>query len=252
MRGLKIINETSVPVATMARYREANLCLPVAASLPRKSDRLAIVGSGLSIRERFQEIADFNGEVWAINGAFGWLRDHGVEATFFSIDPLPIVGAFSQGARRVILASQCDPAVFGARIGEGAEICCIRREDVGGFSAVGAVVVALDCGFKEISLFGCECSFKPEAVHVDGRTLDETFIVVGVGDEEFLTRPAYYQQALGLSAMIGRAPAIKERSGGLLGALVSCFDPQGEAPETPWLDAMDEMTLDLNPGVMIG
>lgn len=236
MIGLTVINETPVSDATLAGYREANLCLPLSSMPEVRSSKLAIVGSGPSLRQHFQELADFDGEIWAINGAWGWLHSHGVEATFFSIDPLPIVAAFSQGAKKVILASQCDPAVFGARMHDGARVTRITREALGGFSAVGASVFARDVGFKEVSLFGCECSFKPEQVHVDGRQLDEVFFIIGVGEDEFLTRMPYYQQALGLSAIIAEYPGLfHERSGGLLGALVGCFDQAGIPPEMPWV-----------------
>lgn len=232
MSQVWINNELPVSAGTLEAYREANLRLPLFSLPAQRAEKLAIVGSGPSLRKHFQEIADFDGDVWAINGAWRWLADHGVEAIFFSIDPLPIVSRFAKGAKRCILASQCDPEVFAELQGSGTEMFRLEREVLGGFSATGAAITALEAGYEKIFVYGCECSTTE---HVDGRSTDEIQLVIGVGEEEFLTRPAYYQQAIELSRFIGNYPRrFKERSGGLLAALVGCFDLNGSPPEMPW------------------
>lgn len=221
---MKIVVQSPLPPATMQGYREANrgLPLPQVAGTARK-EKLAIVGSGLSLRSRFHELADFDGEIWAINGAWGWLREHGIEATFFSVDPMPIIAKHSKGATDLVLATQCDPAMVEERRAEGARIRLWDGVNFGLASAHGAVFAAVDCGFKHITLYGCECSFiAGSATHVNDAPLDDTGVVVECNGKDFYTRAAYYGQALVLAELISPFPGVfEERSGGLLGEMVA-------------------------------
>ena len=60
-------------------------------------EKIAIVGGGRSIYRSWDEIRKFR-HVLAINATHKTLRQFGVEATFISVDPLPIVAELAEGA----------------------------------------------------------------------------------------------------------------------------------------------------------
>lgn len=239
---VKIENRPALGLEVTTNYREANLRLPLLSSREaRTAPHLAIVGSGPSLRKHFRELQDFQGDVWAINGAWRWLQEHGLETTFFSADPLPIVAEHSRGTERLILSAQCDPLVFAQHMAYGAKLFRFDALRSGLSSCSAAIVAALECGYDKIVVYGCECSSDSEILHVDGRGYEhEGVIEVGVGEESFFTRPAYYYQALELSKMIGGSPQVEERSGGLLGALVGCY-------EGPRYEVFDFVLIEDNP-----
>lgn len=193
-------------------------------------ERLAIVGSGLSVKGALEELREWKGEIWAINGAWKWLEERGVPATFFSIDPLDAVVGFAERASRLVLQSSVTPKVFNSAIVREAQIWLYDPSSYqGSASSIGAAFAAIQAGYKEISFFGCECSYPPERVHLHTAQLDRESVVVDVLGEGFLTRAVYYYQALELSHLIRTFPgAFKERSGGLLGAMVAI--PGDESP----------------------
>lgn len=189
---------------------------------PARFSKLAIVGSGPSIEEELKTLQQWDGEIWAINGAWRWLRDRGVEAIFFTIDPTESIIVLAEAAPNLILHANVHPKVFKEALFRGARIRLFNPPHyTGGYSAIGAAFAAFMVGFPETTFFGCECSHVPERVHVHSDQRFSCPIVVGVADAEFLTRAVYYHQCLELSQLIRAFPKqLKERSGGMLRAMV--------------------------------
>lgn len=90
--------------------------LPTVKQSPARAGQLAIVASGPSVREHLAELKSWPDEIWAINGAYDYLLDHGIVAQgFFAIDPLPGLADYVRRANQATtfyIASTSDLSVF--------------------------------------------------------------------------------------------------------------------------------------------
>ncbi|HYF54043.1 MAG TPA: hypothetical protein VEA41_07280 [Salinarimonas sp.] len=193
---------------------------------------LAIVGAGPSVKERLEQLLNWPGDIWAINGAWDVLRANGIKSTFFAIDPLPVIAKFAvSGPSDAILATRCDPAVFDAMKGR---VRVVDLDDPttkfagGTTAATWAPYIGLRAGHKRIAFFGCEGSFPPDAsTHAGWSDGLYELIVVSCDGKEFGTQPSLLVQAEMLADMVAWAPHVfEDRSGGLLSALIN--DPDYE------------------------
>jgi hypothetical protein len=185
------------------------------------SERLAVIGGGASIADRLDEIRRFDGERWAINGAFRWCSERGMESTFFSVDARPVVVPMAQGAKRAVLALRCDPALFAIPHVEIAD----ASDLIGPSSATTAPLVAIKRGHRHMTFFGCESCYSVRAGPSPSPVDYQDRLLVRVGDAEFLTNPGLLMQAEMLAEIIRSAPHVfSEQSGGLLRALIACPD----------------------------
>jgi hypothetical protein len=193
--------------------------------------RLAVVGGGPSIKRRVDEIKAFDGDIWAINGAWGWCRAHDICATFISADPHPIVAKWANGATRALLEAHCDPSAFAvlkdadvAVFDAGLEPGMIRAASS---TASSTPHLAVRMGYREVTLYGCDSSYQLNATtHAFQHEQRADELLVVCDGKEYLTAPDFYMQAQELSHYIRDVPQfIKERSGGLLRAMV---DAKGE------------------------
>jgi hypothetical protein len=198
-------------------YREAKATGP----------RLAVVGGGLSINEHVASLQAWDGEVWAINGALAWCRDNGIDATFFAVDPDPIVARWAVGAKRAVLEQAVHPTVLQVLQTNGCEIFCFDAGvEAGAVRAAGSAAsavphVAIRMGFREVTFFGCEGSYQPDRSHAYQNEAREQEMIIEVEGEDFLTAPDFYVYSLALAEYIREVPEfIKEESGGLLRALI--------------------------------
>lgn len=206
-----------VPWETLARnvaYAKS-LGLP---SVQARAPTLAVVGGGPSVAQHYEELRNWSGEIWAINGTYRWLASHGVSCRFFSTDPLPGVADLCSGSDAV-LALRCDPGAFDAVA--GAETVDIEDMPRGPTTASCAPLLAAMCGFHQVSMFGCEGSFG-ETTHAYGTPRDVRLLKVACDGQEFLTSPQMMMQVEYLADIIRAAPRFcADRSGGLLSACVS-------------------------------
>lgn len=179
-----------------------------------RSGPLAVVGGGHSIHAYVETLRRWKGEIWAINGAWGWLRDRGIEATFYTCDPLERTALFSQGARKAIAFSLAHPLLWNVPD-------CEMLDEKPWFtaSAPNATQMAIPLGFESVTFFGCDCSYSDDTHAYETHPVNWS-LVVECGGMEYLTVPAYYIQALELERIIKTTPFFRERSGGLLRALV--------------------------------
>lgn len=188
-----------------------------------ETPRLAVVGGGPSIADRLEEIRAFDGDIWAINGAWKWLKDRGVDAWFYTLDPSELTIAHGAGATKAMLATMCHPKVFENL--KGAHIECVHIGE-GGFengptSASTAPYIGLERGYREFFFYGCECSCAG-STHAYGNFNLENHLRVSCGGEEFDITSDFVMQAELLGAMIRAAPHVfKDCSGGLLAAVIA-------------------------------
>lgn len=176
--------------------------------------RLAVVGSG---EIDWDALKRFDGEVWAINRAYHWCQERGIDATFYAVDASPIIAEWARGAMRAVLATRCDPATFDAVKGAYVELCEVPANG-GPSAATCAVMIAIERGHREIHWFGC----GSHVADVDAPRFRQSLLKVRANGCEFLTDPGLVMQAEYLADVIRAAPHLfHDRSGGLLAALVA-------------------------------
>lgn len=191
--------------------------------------RLAVVGGGPSIVRHLHEIRSYT-DIWAINGACGFLREHGIESTLFSVDPTELLTERVRGARRAILASRCHLRVFEALKGCDIQLFDILQDAVGerGFwGSVSSVMTVFDLapymGYRDADFYGCEGSYS-EGTHayMNDKDISEYAFYVECGGQEYLTGPDLYQQTRELSKLLRFThDRFKDKSGGLLTAMIA-------------------------------
>lgn len=190
---------------------------------------LAVVGGGPSIIEHLDEVREF-ADVWAINGACGFLREHGIESTLLSLDPVDFLAPRVAGARKALLCSRCHPEVFRTLLGADITLFDAVNDlaEGGMWASVSTATVvfhlATTLGFRQTTFFGCEGSFAQKShAYMDEAELQEYRFVVDVNGEHFLTAPDLYMLTTQMAFFLRRSinNAFTERSGGLLRALVA-------------------------------
>lgn len=137
-------------------------------------------------------------------------------------DPHPRMADYVKGAKRAIVASQCDPAVFAAL--NGSEILLADKEtsNLGSTAAVVAMVLGVTEAGDEVRLFGCEGCYA-ETTHADEDIPQPHLLTVLVNGQVYRTNPQMLIQSEEIAWIMRLAkPGIFiDRSGGLLGALIA-------------------------------
>lgn len=192
-----------------------------------ESDRLAVVGGGPSIHQTMEMVRAFDGEVWAINGAYWFLKEHGIEATFFSIDPSVSVARYvNSSVKRAVISTFNAPEVF--ELLKGADLCVADLDVLGNgpTTSTTAPHISLEMGHRHITFFGCEGSFPEKGTHAYANCVPpDSYLMVKVGGHEFRSSPDMLMQAEFLAELIRAAPGVyAEESGGLLRALIANSD----------------------------
>lgn len=183
--------------------------------------RLAVVGGGPSINTQVEVLQNWDGDIWAINGAWKWCKERGIKATFFACDPHPIVAQWSQGADRAILEQSCDVEAF-------AVSADIYTFDAGpnGIAAYASTAscaphLAIRMGYRSVTLFGCESSYQFDSSHAYMNEKRKEQMIVRADGGDYLTAPDLFLQVVGLANYVSEVPEfLNERSGGLLRAMV--------------------------------
>jgi hypothetical protein len=195
-----------------------NLSLSAEYPLFTGKGSLAVVGGGHSVLDRIEEIRAFPGDIWAINGAWKWCRDNGIEAYFYSIDPSPLVTPMVGGT--AVLAGHCDPGAFKA----ADKAYRILEPFPGPTSAVAATAAAINAGYESVTFYGCEGCYQGATSHVYGDLRIPDLVRVQCG-ESYLTKLEMILQTEQLAGVLKRFPEIySERSGGFLTALLEHGD----------------------------
>lgn len=209
---IRFVGVNPVSGSTLRRNRKA---LGVYPRPPRATQPvLTVIGGGASALAAPEAP---EGDVWAINGAWKWCRDRGVNATLFTIDP-----KFLVPADIAILGDSCNP-ILARQCGQVfvQPLAGLMR---GTTSATAVPHVSALAGYSDVRFFGCEGSFGAQT-HTF-KDIDGSRLTVRCGGTEFVTNPQMLMQCEVLAEIIRTFPKVyKDRSGGLLGAMITDPDP---------------------------
>lgn len=187
---------------------------------------LAIVGGGPSIVDKLHEIREF-ADIWAVNGACGYLRKHGIESTLLSLDPCDFLAPRVKGATKALLATRCHPDVFATLKGADITVFDAVNDTADGIWASCATVTAsfhlgTMLGYRKFVFFGCEGSYSEQThAYMNEAELQDYRFVVECGGNRYLTAPDLYMLTQQMAVFFKRSNgSITERSGGLLRAMI--------------------------------
>lgn len=211
-----------VAVEVMRKHAEINRARGLPGVECRDRPPLAVVGGGHSLAHALDELRAWTGEIWACGSPYQWLTVHAIESVFFNADPMDETIDLARGASKALLADTVNPGVFDV-VGS-AEIFDLNDYGHGNTSASISAHLAISRGHKEVTYFGCDSSFEG-STHLYKDEDWEAHILVECNGQQFRTKPQLLMQAEMLSAFIRMAPHVfKERSGGLLSAMVESED----------------------------
>ena len=166
--------------------------------------KVAIVGSGPSLRETIEELKTFNGTIIAINSAYDILLDNGIQPTIFlSMDGQEVLNKYLQNKNSstiYYLASNCAPEVFDNLKDNEVVLWHCRTNDidypededhlvVGSGSLIAAVRVAKRLGYRDIHIFGSDCSYVDTLYAHDKKVIPSPSIVIQANGKEFISTP---------------------------------------------------------------
>jgi hypothetical protein len=231
----KIAFQGNIPVSNDDLLRHVahskSLGYPEVSECETHDRRLAVVGGGPSIVDHLDEIRGFS-DIWAINGACGFLREHGIDSTLLSLDPCDFLAPRVAGAQKALLASRCHPDVFEAL--KGADITLFDATtdaEKGMWASVSTVTVAFHLatvlGYRKTVFYGCEGSYSDKThAYMNEAELQDYRFVVRCGGKDYLTAPDLYMLTTQMAIFLRMAinDSFTERSGGLLRALVENED----------------------------
>lgn len=251
--------------------RAANLQKSLARGLswierqPARTGKLAIVGSGPSVRDRLDKLKVWDGEIWAVNGAYDYLLSQGIVPDgFWGIDPLPGLAEYVKNARpetTFYIAGSCDPSVFDVLEGYKVALWFPACDDLvypeGALQVPGGVTVltrapfaAYDLGWRDITLFGADSSFDDKLewryCYDDGTYKEDSrgelnFVQVEQGGPVFVSEATLINQVTNLGIIKGVfGDVLKFDCDGLIAAHLSApmneIDKDGNVigPCTEW------------------
>lgn len=170
--------ESLLPVTDdeFARNLRVNLerDIPRCEPLPeRENNRLAIVGSGPSVRDYLDEIKSFDA-IWAINGAYNFLQDNGIVADFVGCDPLVGLDDYLKHPNPqsvFYLAGTCDATTFEAVKGHDVRMWFLKSDNLkyppGLWTVTGGTTCLLRApflahmqGFRDLTIYGADSSYE--------------------------------------------------------------------------------------------
>lgn len=190
---------------------------------------LAVVGGGPSIKNHVEELRNWPGGVWAINGAVQWCLKNGIKASFFTIEREPreeFYWRYAKGVKHAVLATLCRPVLFDLLLSQKAAVEVFDLAQHGGFgsgtsSATAIPMVAWSRGHEAVHLFGCESSWET-AQHAYKDETNPVYMLVQIGPQTFNTSPQFVWQAQVLARYVNEFPGlIVDRSGGMLSAMIA-------------------------------
>lgn len=213
----------NVSNAQIASNRKVNRArgIPKVGTLPVKP-RLAIVGGGPDLGPFVDELKCFDGDIWAINGAYKWCKSSGIDATFYGIDPsfrlLPLV----RNVHKAVLADTVHQSVFenlGAKV---IEIAWTGPSDIkhSTTAAATAPMIAAERGHRHVTFYGCQSSFTAVTTHMyKNDALSKIWIKCG--DVEYVSCPQFIMQAEFLAGLVRGLPkGLAVRGQGFLSSLI--------------------------------
>ena len=198
-----------------AEERRANMAAslargyPVVTKLPANGKSLAIVGGGPSVADDLEELRNFKGEIWAVNGSLDWLMGHGIKA-----DGYVMSDAHETRMVRYLhgnidttyyIASMCHPSVFEALEGKNVILWHVGDRDLlppkgqgwipGGPTVMTrAPVLAHALGYRDVHLYGVDSSNEGNRHHVYSTAEGEDEVAVELDGVIYRTGLVYVHQ----------------------------------------------------------
>lgn len=214
----------STPTVSQAG-RDANAKVIEAFGLPkhRGAGRLAVVGGGPSIRQHIEELRDWDGAIWAVNGTINWCLDHGIDAAFYTADAASasIWPYDLSRVTRAVLAPDVAPDLISYLLKNGADVSLTGPIHSGPTSANASDYISLESGYTGVTYFGCEGCFDEGDTHAFNSVSIPDWVGVEVRGEYFRTKAEFISQSVMLANVIRAFPTIyTDKSGGLLRAMV--------------------------------
>jgi hypothetical protein len=221
---INIIGECGESLSTLQRYADTCAGLDRIEKQQPHGRKLAVVGGGSSALENLDELKSWDGEIWSINSTGAWLKSHGIDSTFFSVDPGPLGNFNTQGMEKALIATCCHPEL--RKKFQSVHLFDMYETSKDGMaggvtSATRAPSVAIHLGYYDITFYGCEGSFDLDKSHVDRHEHSDDLLIIRAGGKEYITRLEMVMQSENLSELIRLAPNVfKSKSGGLLDAMI--------------------------------
>ncbi|MGE0629163.1 MAG: 6-hydroxymethylpterin diphosphokinase MptE-like protein [Hyphomicrobiaceae bacterium] len=227
--------EVDACVASNQRQVNSSSCyergLPGVAYEKPKGIPLAIVASGPSAKDYLDRFRKWRGEVWAINGAFGWLLSEGIKPhAFIGMDPEPFLVDYLKETPdcTYYIANQCDAAVFDHLNDRKVVTWHVMDPTVqipigqvpirGGSTCLGrAPMVGCLLGFTDIHLYGGDSSFVGDTGYAYGGAPREGACFAELKKKKYTTTRQMLVQAYEIAEMIKDFPgSITIHGSGLL------------------------------------
>jgi len=239
--------------------RNIGRALPWLTERDPRPETLAIVAGGPSLAYRWPELLTFDGDILALNNAYGFLLERDINPDYFML--LDARAENAEFLRRTgntvhFIAAQCHPDVFDSLAYEEVvmylttlpyarelttHIAPRPVQIAGHVGTVGikALCLAHALGYRSLLLYGYDSSYADGAHHAFEQTLNDRAKTIEVwvpgNDQKFITTPTLAHQANEFCAMAAGmvrhyGHSIELRCDGLLPAMVARSNQEGEEP----------------------
>ena len=217
-----------VPDDVVSAYRAYSRSLGLPEIIPGRAGaavapHLAVVGGSPTVVNYIDNLREWDGDIVAVNGAWEWCRDSGIDAIFYTIDSSVFA---PDGVHQAILGDTCRPELFDALWGAETEIVMLGDGGVPLSTTSAGTVPSWACwrGHKTVTFFGCESSFgaRTHAYKEESHLLNKVWVMCG---QEYETCPQMIMQAEVLAEMARTFPGyINVEGEGFLPALIEHGD----------------------------
>ena len=213
----------NVPDAQIESNRTVNRGrgIPKVGDFPIKP-RLAVVGGSHDLEDFVDELKCFDGEIWAINGAYAWCKSVGVCAIFYAIDPSVFLSPLVDDVHKAILADTVHQEVFDKLGSRVAEIAWTGPDAIkhSTTAAATAPMIAAERGHNHVTFYGCQSDFDISNTHVY-KNDELANIWLRCGDVEYVSCPQFIMQAEFLAELARGLPnGIEVKGKGFLSTLI--------------------------------
>lgn len=184
--------------------------------------RLAVVGGSPDVGDFIDELRCFDGEIWAINGAYHWCKSVGIDAIFYAIDPSHLLVPLVKNVYKAILADTVHQDVFNYLGDKVNEIVWLGKNDIkySTTAAATAPMVAAESGYKHVTFYGCQSCFGTGDTHIYKNDVLSK-IWVKCGGIEYITCSQFIMQAEFLAELSNGLPkGILVKGRGFLSSLI--------------------------------
>lgn len=189
--------------------------IPFNTLLDAESGAVAIVGSGPSLKDNWERLKTFNGDLIACNAALEFLLERGIVPKYamcFDADNLANEFAVPKKGVTYLLASRCTPTMFD-RLKDCNVVVWHAAGDSniselltkynkmepmvagGGTATTRALGIAVALGYKKLHMWGTDSSFSEGNTHIRQSTTKEKTIEIMCNKKAFITAPWMAKQA---------------------------------------------------------